>query len=210
MAGRGGARLGRLPPSDGRRRPGTRARGARLSHATDPRQPLALLAAHRTIGELETAIGDHAEAHEQLAEALALAKACAAPYERALTLLALAELQIVTPPRPADRAATEALLDEVRAICLPLGAASALARTDRLAARLASAKPLAAGYPAGLTAREAEVLRLVAMGLTDAQVAERLFLSPRTVGQHLRSIYNKLGVSTRLAATRFAIEHHLA
>jgi DNA-binding NarL/FixJ family response regulator len=60
-----------------------------------------------------------------------------------------------------------------------------------------------------LTAREVEVLRLVAEGLTDAQVAERLVLSPRTVSQHLRSVYNKLGVSSRAAATRFAIEHRL-
>ena len=54
------------------------------------------------------------------------------------------------------------------------------------------------------------MLRLVAEGLTDAQVAERLFLSRRTVNQHLRSIYNKLGVSTRAAATRFAVERGLA
>ena len=54
------------------------------------------------------------------------------------------------------------------------------------------------------------MLRLVAQGLTDVQVTERLHLSPRTVGQHLRSIYNKLGVSTRLAATRFALERGLA
>jgi DNA-binding NarL/FixJ family response regulator len=45
--------------------------------------------------------------------------------------------------------------------------------------------------------------------MTDAEAAERLFLSPRTVGQHLRSIYNKLGVSSRAAATRFAVEHGL-
>jgi DNA-binding NarL/FixJ family response regulator len=68
----------------------------------------------------------------------------------------------------------------------------------------------AASVPAGLSAREVEVLRLVAEGLTDAQVAERLYLSTRTVNQHLRSIYNKLGVSTRAAATRFAVEHGLA
>ena len=65
-------------------------------------------------------------------------------------------------------------------------------------------------YPAGLTAREVEVLRLVAAGLTDAQVAERLYLSPRTVNTHLTSVYNKLGVSTRLAAARFALDHRLA
>jgi predicted ATPase/DNA-binding CsgD family transcriptional regulator len=65
-------------------------------------------------------------------------------------------------------------------------------------------------YPAGLTAREVSVLRLVAEGMTDAQVAQRLMLSPRTISTHLRSIYNKLCVNSRTAATRFAIEHHLA
>lgn len=65
-------------------------------------------------------------------------------------------------------------------------------------------------YPAGLTAREVEVLRLVAQGLTDAQVAERLVITPRTVNFHLTSIYGKIGVSSRAAATRYAIEQKLA
>ena len=73
-----------------------------------------------------------------------------------------------------------------------------------------AAAAVAPAYPAGLTAREVEVLRLVAAGLTDAQVAERLFLSPYTVKAHLRSIYGKLGVPSRNAATRFALEHRLA
>ena len=64
-------------------------------------------------------------------------------------------------------------------------------------------------YPAGLTAREVEVLRLVAQGLTDGQVAEQLVLSPRTVSTHLSSIYGKLQVNSRSAATRFAVEHGL-
>lgn len=64
-------------------------------------------------------------------------------------------------------------------------------------------------YPAGLTAREVEVLRLVAQGLPDAQVAAQLVVSPRTVNFHLTSIYGKIGVSSRSAATRFAIEQHL-
>ena len=47
------------------------------------------------------------------------------------------------------------------------------------------------------------------MGLSDADVAERLVVSPRTVHAHLRSIYRKLGLSSRGAATRFAVEHKL-
>lgn len=64
-------------------------------------------------------------------------------------------------------------------------------------------------YPAGLTAREVEVLRLVAQGLSDAQVAAQLVISPRTVNFHLTSVYGKIGVSSRSAATRYAIEQHL-
>ena len=74
----------------------------------------------------------------------------------------------------------------------------------------ASTPPSLPPYPAGLTPREVEVLGLVAQGLTNAQVAEALFLSPRTVHRHLNSIYHKLGVSSRTAAARFAIEHGLA
>jgi DNA-binding NarL/FixJ family response regulator len=60
-----------------------------------------------------------------------------------------------------------------------------------------------------LTTREVEVLRLVTQGLTDMQVAGQLIISPRTVNSHLTSIYNKLGVDSRTAATRFAYEHRL-
>lgn len=61
-----------------------------------------------------------------------------------------------------------------------------------------------------LTAREVEILPLVAQGLTDAQVAEKLIISPRTVNWHLSVIYSKLDVSSRSAATRFAMEHTIA
>lgn len=74
---------------------------------------------------------------------------------------------------------------------------------------LGTATVVVTKYPAGLTAREVEVLRWVTLGLTDIQVAEKLVISPRTVSTHLTSIYNKLGVSSRSAATRFAVEHHL-
>jgi len=71
-----------------------------------------------------------------------------------------------------------------------------------------SARP-AATSPDGLTAREVEVLRLLAQGLTDAQMAEQLVLSLHTVHAHLRTIYSKLGVTSRSAATRYAFEHQL-
>jgi DNA-binding NarL/FixJ family response regulator len=66
-----------------------------------------------------------------------------------------------------------------------------------------------ADVPEGLTAREVEVLALVAEGLTDAEVAERLVVSIRTVHAHLRSICRKPDVRTRSAATRYALEHDL-
>jgi predicted ATPase/class 3 adenylate cyclase/DNA-binding CsgD family transcriptional regulator len=77
------------------------------------------------------------------------------------------------------------------------------AQTSALAMKSATA------YPDGLTPREVEVLRLVAQGLTDAQVAEQLVISPRTVNNHLTSLYRKIQVSTRSAATRYALEHRL-
>jgi DNA-binding NarL/FixJ family response regulator len=76
--------------------------------------------------------------------------------------------------------------------------------------RSASAPPMKlSSSPAGMTAREVEVLRLIAQGWTDAQIAEHLVISPRTVNRHTTSLYSKLGVSSRAAATRYAMEHHL-
>src|SRR6266699_2645143 len=65
-------------------------------------------------------------------------------------------------------------------------------------------------YPDGLTVREVEVLRLLAQGLTDAQIAAQLIISPRTVNTHLKAIYGKIQVSSRVAATRYALEQHLS
>ena len=69
---------------------------------------------------------------------------------------------------------------------------------------------LASPAPAGLTAREVEVLRLVASGLSNADIADRLVVSPRTVHAHLRSVFDKLGVATRTAAAREAVRLNLS
>jgi DNA-binding NarL/FixJ family response regulator len=72
-----------------------------------------------------------------------------------------------------------------------------------------SAVPPPLPAPFGLTGREREVLRLLAEGLTNPQIAERLVISLPTVSTHVTSIFNKLGVTSRSAATRYAVEHHL-
>ena len=64
-------------------------------------------------------------------------------------------------------------------------------------------------WPAGLTSREVEVLRLVARGLSNKQIAAKLFLSDRTVGHHIAHVYDKIGGSTRAGATLFALQHDL-
>lgn len=67
----------------------------------------------------------------------------------------------------------------------------------------------AAANPGGLTDREVEVLALIAAGKTNRQMAEELFISPKTVGRHVENIYVKIGVSTRAGAAVYAMEHDL-
>jgi DNA-binding NarL/FixJ family response regulator len=66
-----------------------------------------------------------------------------------------------------------------------------------------------AHHPANLSTREVEVLRLLARGLTNARIAEELYISPRTVNAHLGSVYHKIGSHSRAEAARFATEHDL-
>lgn len=188
-----------------------------LTHATEPRQPLALLAAYRLLGELDTSAGHHTDAAAHLDRALALAEACEAPYERALTLLALARLRAGTPFGPGDRADALALLDEVRAICAPLDARLALARADAMARQLGAAlvRPLVVvppggALPDGLSGREAEVLRLIAAGLSNREMASALYLSRRTVERHIENLYRKIGAHNKADATAYALRHQLA
>ncbi|MBI5029157.1 MAG: AAA family ATPase [Chloroflexi bacterium] len=79
-----------------------------------------------------------------------------------------------------------------------------------LAEKTTAPSPISSSHdPKVLTPREVDVLRLVAEGLSDAQIAEKLVISVRTVNTHLSSIYSKLGVKSRSAATRYALDHNL-
>ncbi|HEV2654857.1 MAG TPA: LuxR C-terminal-related transcriptional regulator, partial [Ktedonobacteraceae bacterium] len=73
-----------------------------------------------------------------------------------------------------------------------------------------STEPLFPQAYEDLTGREIEVLRLLATGLSNKQIAGRLVLSPYTVNGHIHSIFGKLALNSRSAATRYALEHHIA
>jgi DNA-binding CsgD family transcriptional regulator len=177
-----------------------------LAEAAAPAQPLAALAAHRALGELDAEIGQLDTAAAHLTISMNLADACAAPYERALTLLSVAELRRSSGPAADARAA----LDEAQAVCAALGATPALVQAHQLTARLRPGAPETRAFPAGLSAREIEVLRLVAEGRTNRQIARHLVLSERTVPVHVRNILTKTNSANRAAATAFALRHGLA
>ena len=94
-------------------------------------------------------------------------------------------------------------LDAARAIYESLGATSDLRRIDALT------RPGPNVRTHGLSARELEVLRLIASGMTNKTIAGKLFVSERTVDRHVSNIFTKLGVSSRAAATAFGYEHEL-
>jgi DNA-binding CsgD family transcriptional regulator len=174
-----------------------------VAAAGDPRQPLALLAAHRLLGEAATALGWIEDAAPALATATALADACDAPYERGLTMLALSELRAATGRKNEARI----LVDGARSIFLQLEAEPALARANSLVGMLG---PRGKGqHPSGLSVRELEVLRLLAQGLSNPQIAEALFISPRTVAHHVESILAKLGAENRASAVAAAVRRGL-
>jgi DNA-binding NarL/FixJ family response regulator len=171
-----------------------------IAYASEPRQPLTLGAAHRALGMVHLRRSELDDALTHIEEALLLAHACEAPYERARSLLGQARLyQESARIEEADR-----LLNEVAEIAVHLRAEP----VRRTASELMSQSGVSANHFT-LTPRELDVLRLVAEGLTDAEVADRLFISPRTVSQHLRSIYGKLNVSSRTQATRLAVRESL-
>jgi DNA-binding NarL/FixJ family response regulator len=106
------------------------------------------------------------------------------------------------PPRTAAEATAE-LEAEVRAGRLDADAVEAIlgAAGHRVPRRRAG--------PAGLTEREVEVLRLLARGLSNKEIAGRLVISPKTVGNHIEHIYAKIDASTRAAAGLFAVRYGL-
>ncbi len=162
----------------------------------------------RLLGETATLLGDWAAARAHLAAAEATARQEELPWELARTLEAQATLHRAEPGRGSAARARE-LLEQALDLFQRLGNQSEARRLRSRLRMLAYPAPRPR-LPAGLTAREAEVLRLVAAGRSNREIAEALVLSEKTVENHLTSTYNKIGADNRAAATAFAVRHGLA
>ncbi len=186
---------------------GERAQQA-FSHASEPRQPLTLTAVLRLMAQLDIEERRFADAEERLSQSLAIAGSCAAPFERALTLLTQVELR-ASQRRMEDAAE---LLADAREIFEALGAKPALAKAVDLAIRLnvGTPQPHAASLPGGLTKREAEVLQLVARGLSNREIADELYISERTAEHHVSNILSKLNLTSRAQLAAFAVQQSLS
>jgi DNA-binding NarL/FixJ family response regulator len=133
-----------------------------------------------------------------LATSLELAAACDAPFERARTQLALAAAKLAT----GNHDAASRLLAEVDTVAIQLDARLLRAQAARIGRE--SNRSDASGAFAGLTSRELEVLRLVALGRSNAEIANALFISRRTVTTHVERIFFKLDVRSRVEASLMA------
>jgi len=188
------------------------------------------------LGDAASGRRDHAAARTLYEESLSMSVELGDRWLSAISIEGLARIALGTgQPEAAARllGAADALRDTIGAsrsaaywrllsegvqyqVCAKLGRDAFEAARDAGRALTPEQAPVVLGgaatmsdadRSASLTVRELEVLRLVADGLSDAQVAERLVLSLRTVHAHLRSIYRKLDVRSRSAATRYAVEH---
>jgi DNA-binding NarL/FixJ family response regulator len=157
-----------------------------------------------TLGRLAAELGQHVIAERHLTDALTVAEERGMRPYAARALVALADAAILRGTAQ-DRKIAQAFARRGADAAEAIGMGGLSPRDVEL--RITFKAQRATHF--GLTARELDVLRLVAEGLTDQEVAARLFLSPRTVGAHLSSIYSRLNVSSRTAAARIALDHGL-
>jgi DNA-binding CsgD family transcriptional regulator/tetratricopeptide (TPR) repeat protein len=159
---------------------------------------LSATSAHAT-GAVLLASGDVAGASPALGRACEIWRDLEMPYEEAQTCVLLAAVY----ERRGDEDGRRLELDTARRLFTTLNAEVCLARLPELSAR---SRPLAAG---SLSDREMQVLRLVATGRSNRDIATELFISEKTVARHVSNIFGKLGVSNRAGATAWAYQRHL-
>jgi ATP/maltotriose-dependent transcriptional regulator MalT len=187
-----------------------------VEHALDELRSIAAVAptehlqalASSAAGSIAAAGGAPDQARRLFEDAVDLFNRCGAPFESAGARLALARALRQSGRRSAGREEAQA----ARTAFARLGATHGLELAARLLAGLEDEAEDGASPAPGLdlTARELEVLRLLAAGLTNREIAARLVISEHTVHRHVTNLYRSLGVSSRTAATAYAHRHGLA
>ena len=162
------------------------------------------LAAHRQ---------DWAAATERFEAAIASSQAGGHPHDVVEAMIGLGRVHAMT----GDRRAAYARLRAARALAAEIGNPQRLAEAEAALAEVTDHDPAGPagarsqpGRPENLTGRQAEVLALLAAGLSNKQIAAELYLSTATVERHLATVYRNLGLGGRVEATRFAMENGLA
>lgn len=165
--------------------------------AADFESPVLLAAAATAHGRVRLAVGDSGGACASLQEALSRWTELDAPYEVATTRSLMGQAC----RQAGDEDGAEGSFTAAEEIFERLGAATDVQLTRGFRGDV--------DLPCGLSQREAEVLRLVAGGHTNRQIAAELFLSEKTIARHISNIFTKIQVRSRAAATAFAFEHRL-
>jgi DNA-binding NarL/FixJ family response regulator len=154
---------------------------------------------------LAEAGGDHDVARQCLGDAAGLFERAGSPFDSARARLSLAESQLAAGDR--DAAARE--VQAARETFVRIGATKEAERAERMIATMSAGRSTTQRESAdGLTARESEILALLAEGQSNQQIADALVLSVRTVERHISNIYEKLGLDGRTARTAAAAYAH--
>ncbi|MCI0896068.1 MAG: AAA family ATPase [Chloroflexi bacterium] len=175
--------------------------GTMLSNNTDIR-------VDRVLGMLAQAMGNLDQAIEHFEDAAAFCRKAGYRPELAWSCCDYSDT-LLQRNAVGDRAKAMSLLDESLTISSELGMRPLRERVEARLAGLEARATRTPEYPSGLSQREVEVLRLIAAGKTDREIAEELFISFRTVGNHVRNILNKTDTVNRTEAATFAAHQGL-
>jgi DNA-binding CsgD family transcriptional regulator len=178
------------------------AAGELAAHAAALDMPLLHAMASHAQGAVLLAGGDARPACDMLRHSLSAWRELDAPYEAALVRVRLGQAC----RQLGDSEAADMELDAAWRVFRELGATRDLARVESSRRGTTTERTAA---PGGLTAREVEILSLVATGKTNREIATELFISEKTVARHVSNIFRKLGLSSRSGATAYAYEHDL-
>ncbi|MCI0795115.1 MAG: hypothetical protein J4O03_16750, partial [Chloroflexi bacterium] len=174
--------------------------------------------ADRLLGLLSQTMGNLGQAADHFEDALAFCRKAGYRPELAWSCCDYADCLLVGGHGPStgsgrtdggDRAKAILLLDESLAIATELGMRPLVERVNERLERVQALPDAAPAYPGGLTGREVEVLRLIAGGKTNLEIAEELVIAEGTARRHVANIYEKIGAGNRAEATRYALREGL-